>query len=443
MKQDLRSYIDDLTGNDLLVKVKREVQPKFEVCAVRENVERKLGKAVLFENVAGSNFPVVTNLVSSRDMLALLFGTTKEDAVKEFDKRSKELIPPKVIKGGNDQYVCKTGKDVDLFELPVTTDCVKDALPYITGGIVITKDLETGLRNVSINRMGRKDRNTLKIRSMPPQQLGQIQEKAEKMGKNLPIAVAIGTHPFIALAAATCLPFGEDELKLAGALFKEPLEVIDCETSDLQVPAHSEIILEGEILANVREEEGPYNDLFQFYIPVMRNHVFKVNCIRYKKDAIYQTIHSSGFEGVYLTAFSHEAEVFSAVTNANINLKAVSLMPMLLNCAMSIEKRFEGEPKRAMAAAFGAYSWLKLCVVVDPDVDVFDIGDVWWAMATRASYRKGLMYVTDMQGWPRDPFDLHQSKLGIDATAPLNQWDEFERKVIPGASELKLEDYIQ
>ena len=443
MKQDLRSYIDDLIKNDLMVKVKREVQPRFEICATRKVVEKKLGKAVLFENVADSKFQVVTNLIGSRDILALLFGTTREDAVKEFDKRSKEPILPKVIKGSSDQYVSKTGKDVDLFELPVTTDCSKDALPYITGGVVITRDPETGIRNVSMNRMGRKDKNTLKIRSMPPQQLGLIQEKAEKMGENLPIAVAIGTHPFIALAAATCLPFGKDELELAGALFQEPLELIDCDTVDLQVPAHSEVILEGEMLANVREEEGPYNDIFQFYIPVMRNHVFKVNCIRYKKDAIYQTVHSSDFEGVFLSAFSHEAEVYTALKSANIDVKAVSLMPMLLNCAISIEKKFEGEPKRAISAAFGAFSWLKLCVVVDPDVDVFDIGDVWWAMATRASYRKGLMHITDIQGWPRDPFDLHQSKLGIDATAPLNQWNEFERKIIPGVSEVKLEDYLR
>ena len=178
--------------------------------AARQNVEKNLGKAALFENVADSRFQVVTNLVSSRDMLAMLFETTREDAVKEFDKRSKQPILPRTIKGGSEEYVCQTGKDVDLFELPITTDCSKDALPYITGGVVITKDPETGKRNVSINRMGRKDRNTLKIRSMPPQQLGLIQEKAERMNKNLPIAVAIGTHPFIALAAATCLPFGKD-----------------------------------------------------------------------------------------------------------------------------------------------------------------------------------------------------------------------------------------
>lgn len=441
MKQDMRSYIEDLSNNNMLVKVKREVKPRFEICAVRENVEKKLGKAVLFENVADSKFRVVTNLVSSRDVLAMLFETTCEDAVKEFDKRSKHPIVPKIIKGGS-EYICQTGKDIDLSQLPITIDCSKDALPYITAGVVITKNPETGIRNVSINRMGRKDRNTLKIRSAPPQQLGLIQAKAEKMNRNLPVAVAIGTHPFISLAAATCLHFGKDELELAGALFKEPLELVECDTVDLQVPAHAEIILEGEILANVREEEGPYNDLFQFYIPVMRNHVFKVNCIKYKKDAIYQAIHSSGFEGVILPAFTHEAEVYTAVKNANINVKAVSLMPMLLNCALSIEKKFDGESKRAMAAAFGAYSWLKLCVVVDTDVDVFDISDVWWAMATRASYRKGLMYVTDIQGWPRDPFDLHQSKLGIDATAPLNQWDEFERKYIPGTAEMKLEDYI-
>jgi len=441
MKQSIRSYIDRLSRSDALLCVKKEVDPRFEIPAVMKNVEKQ-GKAVLFENVKGSRFSVINNIFGSRDMLALLFETSKEKVVQEFIERSKEPILPKIVKQESEEYIQKTGKDVDLSELPIVTHCSKDAAPYITAGVVIAKDSQTGIRNVSVNRMMLKDRNTLGIRMMPPQHLGIIQEKAEKMNKNLSIAVVIGNHPFVTLSAATSIPFGKDELELAGSLFKEPLELINCDTVDLQVPAHPEITLEGEVLANVREDEGPFGDFMQFYVPVMKNHIFKVNSVKYKKDAIYQTIQASSLEDTHLLALSREAKIFEAVKNTNCKLKAVSLTPTILNCAISIEKQFEGEPKQVIAAAFGAYYWLKVCVVLDHDVDVFNIEDVWWAIATRANLERNLMQVTDIRGFPRDPFNIHQSKLGIDATAPLNQWQEFERKYVPGASEIRLEEYL-
>jgi len=443
VRQSIRSHIDKLIESDRLVKVKREVDPKFEIPAVMKSVER-LGKAVLFENVKGSKFPVINNVFGSRDMLAILFETSREEVVQQFITRSKKPILPKIVKQESGEYIQKTGKDVNLFELPIVTHCSKDAGPFITASVVIARDPETGIRNVSINRMMLKDKNTTAIRMMPPQHLGIIQEKAEKMNKNLPVAVVIGNHPFITLSASTSLAYGKDELELAGSLFKEPLELVDCNTVDLQVPAYSEIILEGEVLANVREDEGPFGDFMQFYVPVMKNHVFKVNSIKYKKDAIYQTIQASSLEDMHLLALSREAQIFEAVkNNTNCRLKAVSLIPQILNCAISIEKQFEGEPKQVISTVFGAYYWLKMCVVVDHDVDVFNVDDVWWAIATRANLGKNIMPVTDIRGFPRDPFNIHQSKLGIDATAPLNQWQEFERKHVPGASELKLEDYLQ
>jgi len=231
MKQSIRSHIDRLIKSDNLVKVKREVDPKFEIPAVMKRVER-LGKAVLFENVKGSKFPVINNVFGSRDMLAILFETSREEVVQEFMARSKKSILPKIVKQESGEYIQKTGKDVDLFELPIVTHCSKDADPYITAGVIIAKDPETGVRNVSINRMMFKDRNTTAIRMMPPQHLGIIQGKWEKMNKNLPIAVAIGNHPFVTLSASTTLAYGKDELELVSSLFEEPLELVDCDTVD-------------------------------------------------------------------------------------------------------------------------------------------------------------------------------------------------------------------
>lgn len=440
MQKDMRFCLELLKSADRLLTIKREVDPKFELPAMMKTAE-KIGKAVFFEKVKGSTFPVVNNLFGSREMLALLFETKPERVVNEWLDRIRNPIEPKRVSSGPVREVIKKGNEVDLEELPIVTHCSKDAGPFITAGIVIARDPETGQRNVSINRMQYKGKTKLGIRMMPPQHLGLIHEKCEKKGKDLEIAVAIGNHPFETLVAATTVAYGTDEFTLSSALRREPLELVKCETVDLEVPATAEIVLEGVVLAGVRGPEGPFGDFMQYYIPVMENHVFEVKAMTFRKDAIYQTIQASSLEDIHLLALSREANVYEAVSKV-ADVQAVCLVPTILSSMISIKKKFEGEPKNVAAAAFGAYSWLKYCVVVDHDVNVFDVNDVWWAMATRSRPETALLLMKRALGFPRDPFDIHQSKLAIDATAPLNQWEEFERKVVPGADAIRLEDYL-
>jgi len=440
MQRDLRSCLELFKSADRLLLVEREVDPKFELPAVMKAAEG-LGKVILFKKVKGSGFPVINNLFGSRDMLALLFETTREHVVNEWIYRLKNPIEPRLVSAGPVKEVVKQGSEVNLEELPIVTHCSKDAGPYITAGIVVAKDPDTGIRNVSVNRMQYKGRAKLGIRMMPPQHLGIIHDKCERKGKPLEIAVAIGNHPFDILAAATTVSYGVDEFSISSALRKEPVQLVKCETVDLEVPATAEIILEGEVLAGVREPEGPFGDFMEYYVPVMENHVFKVKAITHRKDAIYQTIQASSPEDTHLLALSREATVYEAVSKV-ADVRAVCLVPTIMSCMISIMKRFEGEPKNVAAAAFGAYSWLKCCVVVDHDVNVFDVNDVWWAVATRSRPETGLLLIENALGFPRDPFKIHQSKLGIDATAPLNQWEEFERKVVPGLDAIRLDDYL-
>jgi 2,5-furandicarboxylate decarboxylase 1 len=440
MQRDLRFHLNLLKSADRLLTVRREVDPKFELPAVMKAAEG-LGKAIIFENVKGSRYPVVNNLLGSRDVVSLLFEARPEEVVLEWSRRVKNPIEPESASLGPVKEVIKQGSEVDLGELPLVTHSGKDAGPYITAGIAVARDPDTGIRNVSVNRMEYKGRNKLGIRMMPPQHLGLIQGKCEKRGKNLEIAVAIGSHPFDILAAATTVDYGVDEFSISGSLRGEPLQLAKCETVDVEVPATSEIVLEGEVLAGVREPEGPFGDFMQYYVPVMENHVFQVKAITHRKDAIYQTIQASSLEDTHILALSREAKVHEAVSKV-AHIQAVCMVPTILSCAISIRKRFEEEPRNVLAAAFEAYSWLKHCVVVDHDVNVFDVNDVWWAMATRNRPDTGLLLLENAPGFPRDPFQIHQSKLGIDATAPLNQWEEFERKVVPGLDEIRLEDYF-
>jgi UbiD family decarboxylase len=440
MQKDMRTFIELIASTDRLLTVEREVDPHFEIPAVMKAAE-KTGKAILFKNVKKPGFNIINNLLGDRRMLALLFETSPEQVVAEWLERVKNPLAPEIVGSGPVKDVIQKGKAVDLEALPIVTHCSKDAGPFITAGMVTARDPETGVRNVSINRMQLKGKDKLGIRMMPPQHLGMIQAKSEKLGKNLEVAVAIGNHPFETLSAATSFDFGVDEFTIAGALRQEPLQLVKCETVNLEVPAFAEIVLEGEVLSGVREAEGPFGDFMQFYVPVMNNHVVKVKAITHRREPIYQTIQASSLEDTHILGLSREGMVYEAVSKV-ADVLAVCLAPTIFSCMISIRKRFEGEPKKVAAAAFGAYSWLKYCVVVDHDVNVFDLGDVWWVMATRSRPDKGLLLVEEAMGFPRDPFHIHHSKLGIDATAPLDQWDEFERKKVPGEADIRIEDYI-
>ncbi len=441
MQPDLRSHLALLERHGKLVRVPRPVDPRTELAALIIEAERRR-QAILFESVRDTAMPCVANVAGDRTMLGLALGVPAEAAVATFLERSRRRIPPVVGGEAPVQEVVQTGDAVDLQRLPLIVHADKDAAPYFTAGLVIARDPETGRRNVSFNRMMLRGPGEVGIRMRPPQHRGQIYERAAARGQNLPVAVAIGNHPAELVAGATTVALGDDELGLAGALRGEATELVRCVSIDLEVPARAEIVLEGEVLAGVAAPEGPYGDFMQFYVPVMPNRVLRLTAITHRRDAIHQTMHAGQAEDTTLLALSREAQLLEAVAATGTDVRQVSLLPTILAGAISIRKRFEGEPKLVLAAAFGRYRWLKLCVVVDEDVDVLDVSDVWWAITTRSRLGQGLLHLTDTSGFPRDPHGLHTAKLGIDATIPLGAWSEYERKRAPGQGRLRLEDYL-
>lgn len=441
MSEDLRSFLAKLDEKGLLIKVKRSVNPRFEIASLILKAQ-KLGKAVLFEKVTGHNIPIVSNITGSRPMLALALNTTETQLLEDYIRRGEKIIQPEVVNSGPVQEVVKVGEEADPSALPIVTHCEYDAGPYITAGLVVAKDPDTGYRNVSFNRMQFKGGRKFGIRMMPPQHLGIIHSKVEAASKNLQVAVVIGNHPAEMIAGSTTLPFGVDHFAFASALRGEPLKLVRCKTVDLEVPANAEIVLEGEVLANVREAEGPFADFMQYYVPTMENHVFHLKAITHRREPIYQTILAGTSEDITLLALSREALIFRAVKESGSECKGVSLTPNLFNAVISIKKRFEGEPKNVALAAFGAYYWLKYCIVVDDDVNPYDLNDVWWALATRSKPDTGIFIIPSARGFPRDPYNLHQAKVGIDATAPLSGGKDFLRRRVPGEEYVKLEEYL-
>jgi UbiD family decarboxylase len=441
MQADLRSFLGQLESRGLLLRLSKPADPRREVGELMLQADRRR-QAVLFERLVDSPLSCVANIAGTREMLGLALGVDARDVLPTFIERSRQRLEPRLVSSAPVQADVRVGDEADLRRLPLVVHSEKDAAPYVTAGLVIAKDPETGIRNVSFNRMMLRSGREAGVRMMPPQHLGRIYEKSAAAKRPLPVAVAIGNHPIDLLAGATSIPFGDDELALAGALRGEPLEIVKCRTVDLEVPAHAEIVLEGEVLPGVAEPEGPYGDFMQFYIPVMRNQVFRLRAITSRRDPIYQTMHAGVSEDMTLLAVSREAALFEAAVGCGADVRQVSLTPTILAGAISLRKRSEEEPAAVLSAAFARYPWLKLCVIVDEDVDVFDVSDVWWAVASRARLDTGVLRLTGTAGFPRDPYRLHTAKLGVDATIPLGSWEEHERKRAPGHGRIRIDDFL-
>jgi 2,5-furandicarboxylate decarboxylase 1 len=441
--QDLRAFLALAKERGHLLHIPRPVDADTEVAALIVELERR-GKVGLFEHITGRQGRLAANLLGRRDLLAAALGVCLDDVVPTYQQRLSCRVPVAMFDGTPPVHeVVLTGADADLRQMPVIVHASKDAGAYITAGIVLARDPATGRRNVSINRMQVKDAHTAGIRMMPPQQLGLLQAHAEASGAALPIAVAIGNHPLDLVAAATTLPFGDDELELAGALRGEPLLLAPAVSQPgLEVPALAELVLEGYVEPGVREPEGPFGDFMQYYVPLMDNHVFRLTAITHRVNPILQAIHAGSLEDVNLLGISREAQVLTAVRATGAAVRAVRLLPTILGCAISIEQRYTGEAKAVGMAALGVYRWLKYCVVVDHDVNVNSVDDVWWAVTTRSNPSDAISVIARSGGFPRDPFGIHTSKAVIDATIPLGEWQEFERKHPPGDGKVRLEDFL-
>jgi UbiD family decarboxylase len=440
--QDLRSFLDLAAARGHLVRLRQPVDAHTQAGALLYELARH-DKVGVFERIVGRDGRLVGNLMGRRDLLAFAMGVPPGDFAQTFAERLQQRIPPQLIEGPAPVHeVVLEGDAADLTRLPLIVHATRDAGAYITAGIVIAHDPRTGRRNVSINRMQLKGARKMGIRMMPPQQLGIIQSHAEADAQPLPIAVALGNFPLDLLAAATTLPFGDDELELAGALRGEPVPMTRGVSVDLDVPACAELVLEGYVEPGVREAEGPFGDFLQFYVPVMENHVFRLTAVTHRTDPILQAIHAGSKEDVNLLGISREAQVMAAAVETGARVRGVRLLPTILGCAIAIEQKYQGEARNVGMAALGTYRWLKYCIVVDHDVNVDDLDDVWWAVTTRSNPADAITVIDRSGGFPRDPFGVHNSKALIDATIPLGEWTEFERKVAPGADTVRLQDFL-
>ncbi len=452
MVEDLREFLHFLDEHGELVRVKKEIDTRLEITNLIWTLEKKNKfPALFFENVKDSQMPIVCNLLADRKKIAMVLDTTGRRASLEFAMKLSQGVPPKLMDDGPVKEKILKGDEVDLRRFPIVTCHEKDAAPYITAGLVITKDPDTSVRNVAVHRFMVKEKDRCGTHLAPGHHLTMCHRKAEERGEPLEVAVVLGVHPALYLASQAPVPYGVDELEIAGNILNKRLEVVKCETIDLEVPAYSEIVLEGIILPNIRESEGPFGEFTGYYSKRVDREVFKIKAITHRKNPLYQHIAVGYAEHLLMGGVAKEALIFNAVKGVVPTVRAVHLPvsgTSRFHCYISIDKTYETDAKTAILAALSSDFFIKHVVVVDNDIDIFDERQVLWAVATRMQADRDVLIMPAMKGSDLDPSssteatgymeDGMQAKMGIDATKPLST--PFPAKL--RANQIVLDDYL-
>jgi 2,5-furandicarboxylate decarboxylase 1 len=426
---DLRSFLDRLERADQLVRVNRPVRLEYELADVAAALERRRGPAPLFEAVEGSPWPVFVSAVANQARAALALECDRGQVVEVMRRALDPAngIPPVRVADAVWKVNVITGDEVDVRRLPIPTHAVGDGGPFITGGVIVSKDPVSGRGNLSYNRMQVKDSHRLGFNVNEWRHVRQFLDAQEAMDEPLPLAVAIGLDPAVMIAAGT--RYEDDELLIAGAIRGVGVKVSRGVTVDIDIPAQAEIVVEGYLVPHEREGEGPLAEFHGFFGEMWHSPVFYATALCWRDDPIFQTIVPGWNEHVYLgNVLPREPLLLSHVEHVSKNVTGLHIPPYSsgFTAIIAVEKSNPGEPKNVALAAFSAHVNVKWCIVVDPDVDIYDPADVLWALTTRVDWGQDVFLVPGAQGHEMDPTadsrGVH-TKIGVDATSDKGRRD--------------------
>ena len=436
---DLRRFLAFLKEKhpEEVVEVQAEVDPDYEVTAIVKEMEKRTNPVVIFRNPKGSPFPIVANVLGSKKRMALAIGAEPEDFYETWNRKLQHPVKPRIVQSGPVREVVITGDRVDLTTLPIHRYFQQDAGRYIANSLTVVKDPETGIRNLSFTRTQLVDRTTLRNSMHSRGHQWIIYGKAERMNRNLEVAIVIGAHPAVLLAAGTrFVPLGLDEYEIAGALLEEPLDLVKGETIDVEAPASAEVVIEGEILAHVREDEGPFGEYTGYASGRSTRNVIKVKAITHRKDAYYEDLISgNSYEHLWLMGVPKQAIVFQRMKQVIPNVKQMywPVSGVNLLCFIQLAEPVEdGQANLAGTLLLGLDSYVKMVVVVDEDINIFDEREVFWALATRVNPSKDTNLLKDVFCNRLDPSATETGTVGkmiFDATK--KKGGQYNRLTLP------------
>jgi len=439
--QSLRGFLRMVETDypEEFLRVRQEVNPELESTSMLFELDRAgRSPVVLFEAIKGKNMPMVTNVAGNRKLLAACLGVSVTDLPTAFRERCQTYIPCETVDDAPWNEVVLEGDDVDLTQLPIPLQFPVDAAPYITAGQLTARDPITGVDTTGFHRLMLKDKNRLGVSLHSRRRMYECHRRAEEKGMSLPVAITIGVHPLHYMGSMIyAYPPNVRKFEIIGGLFGEPYRLARCGVAGLEVPAGAEIIIEGEILAGVREPEGPFGEFTGYASHRSTQNVFVAKRVRMRRDALYHSVVSGmSQDHILVSCITREGEILNALRRNLPNVRAVHVPHTTCGAFMafvSMKKTAEGEPQMAMMTAMGTELYTKYVVVVDDDVDIFSMNDVMWAIATRVRAEKDIVFTPGSKAAildpTSDPETFTLTKMGIDATRPAGR-DFAERLTI-------------
>ena len=442
--QDLRSFVAayERAHPGEVIRVAEPVSIEEDVMAlVLEYERRRRSPILMFERIAGYDMPIVCNVVASRRALAFALGVDERGLAAEYARRIKDHVKPVVVPDPPFRHRTVTGPAMDLAKLPIPRYFPGDAGRYLTAGMLVARDPDTGVETEGYHRFQLKGRDRMGVSLHSRRRMFEYQRRAESKGAALPCAIVLGLHPLVSMGSLAYPPADVGKFQVVGGLLGEPLQVAPCATIDLHVPASAEIVIEGEIPPGVREPEGPFGEFTGYVSRRSTEHVFVARAIAMRERPWFQSI-GSGRAGDHITTLGliREAEIANALGPVIPNVRGVHV-PLSgtssFTAYVSIAQSRPGEAKHVIPIVLGVDHYLKLVIVVDDDIDVFDEAEVLWAIATRMQADRDLVVISGSLGAMLDPSADDRgitAKLGIDATRPFGQ--SFAEKLVMSSEKM-------
>jgi 4-hydroxy-3-polyprenylbenzoate decarboxylase len=442
----LQDFIRLLDEQHELKRITYPVDPVLEISEITDRVVKSGGPALLFENPKGSDVPVLINTFGSEKRMALALGVERiDDLAGELAELLKLEVPPglvdklklagkalriaphlqpKVVSSGICQEVVHHGEQADLNRFPILQCWPQDGGRFITLPLVFTRHPLTGKRNVGMYRMHVYDARTTGMHWHLHKGSSEQYQTYEELGRRMEVAVALGGDPVLTYAATAPLPPDIDEMMFAGFIRKKAVELVRCQTIDLEVPAHAEIVIEGYVDPGERRLEGPFGDHTGFYSLAEEYPVFHVTALTHRRAPVYPTIivGKPPMEDTYLGKATERLFlplirlVLPEIVDLNMPLEGV-----FHNCVMvSIKKRYPGHARKVCYGMWGLGQLMfsKFIIVVDAHVDVQNVSEVMFHVWNSVDPRRDTFIVEG----PLDALDhaspllRYGSKMGLDAT---------------------------
>ena len=453
-RQSLRGFLAMVERDfpEEFLRIRTPVRTELDITSLVFELEHAgRSPVVMYDNVEGHAMPVVTNIAGNRKLLAACLGVSAADLPTAFRERCQKYIPCEVVKNAPWQAVTIEGDDVDLGKLPIPLHFSVDAAPYITAGQIVARDPVSGVDTTGFHRLMVKGRNRLGVSLHSRRRMHEFHRRAAERGQNLPAAITLGIHPLHYMGAMVyAYPPHVRKYEIIGGLFGEPYQLASTGIHDLEVPLGAEIVIEGEILADVHEPEGPFSEFTGYASYRSTENVFIVKRIRMRRDAMFHSIVSGmSQDHILVSCITREGEILNTLRRNLPNVLGVYVPHRTCGAFLAIvkmKKTAQGEPQQAIMAALGTEFYTKYVIVVDEDVDIFDMSDVMWAVATRVRAEQDIVFIPGCKGAildpTSDPETFTVTKMGIDATRPVGK-DFAERLAISDAQRARVRGILE